>query len=225
MSRVPDLSDDFFDAWADMSARLGMDALDLARVAFAETGMYQRHPRVPQFGIWPFIESTLRRMGWQGSMLDFTAQPAIEQLPWMERYLQPYRGRLTNDGLVYVATFLPARLGAATAGGDGYVLTAAGDGTAFYEQNRILDRDGNGTITVGDLRRHLEIQDRGARWDGIRAEVEARGGRGGSLYTPAAARNGRVLLVLAALAGGAWYFYSNADGVRLRRRAERALPF
>lgn len=175
---APDLSADFYDAWTAGMRGLGLDPLDIARVAFAETGMFQRHPRNPQIGVWPFIPSTLRSMGWTGTAAEFTAQPPEDQVPWVVRYLAPNARFLTNDGLVYVDTFLPAKVRAASQSDDSFVLTSQGDGTGFYENNKILDRDGDGSITVGDLRTWLVTQDRGARWDTIESELRARGASG-----------------------------------------------
>lgn len=222
---APDLSPRFYDEWVALARRQGVDPLDLARVSFAETGMYRRHPRNPRAGVWPFIESTLRRQGWQGSGVDFTALDPVDQiLPWLEDYLRPYAGLLRDEGMVYVAMFLPAHLRRASQSNDAYVLTRAGEPSRFYEQNTILDRDGDGAIDVGDLRRHIAIMTGmgGARWQAIEGELRARGA-GGSPVTrvASAARRGLTPLLLAAAAAGAWYLYYTTDGRRLRQRAER----
>ena len=222
---APDLSPSFYDAWVAMAARLGVDPLALARVSFAETGMFQRHPRNAAAGVWPFIESTLRRLGWPGTAREFTElSPEQQIVPWMERYLQPNRAFLRDDAMVYVAMFLPARLQGAFSGGDDFVLTRRGESTGFYEANPILDRNGDGLITVGDLRRHMDIQDVGDRWRTIEAEMRARGG-GRSLPVPAAASRVPVAAVVLLGAGGAafWYLYMNTEGIRARQRAERSL--
>lgn len=199
-----DLSDAFLDAWTLDMRGLGLDPLDVARVAYAETGMYQRHPRNAGIGIWPFVPSTLARLGWTGTAEEFTAQSPEAQLPWIVRYLHPYASYLTNDGLVYVATFLPAHLKAAAASDDSYVLTREGDGTGFYESNRILDRNHDGVITVGDLRRHLDIQDQGARYEAIAAALRARGATG-SRRVPLLVGIGLPTLAgVALLAWGVW---------------------
>lgn len=220
---APDLDARFYDEWVAMSRRLGVDPIDLARVSFAETGMFRRHPRNPNAGVWPFIESTLHRQGWRGSALDFTAQDPVSQiLPWFEDYIRPYAPLLRDDGMVYVAMFLPARLPAASQSDDSFVMTSRGDGTNFYEWNPILDRNADGVITVGDLRQHIDIQTQGggARWRTIESELRARGaGRSPALVT--AAHRNFVPIALAATLLGAWYFYGNADGQRLRQRAER----
>ena len=223
---APDLSPSFYDAWTAMAARLGVDPLALARVSFAETGMYQRHPRNAAAGVWPFIESTLRRLGWAGSAVEFTAlSPEQQIVPWMERYLQPYRSYLRDDAMVYVAMFLPSRLPGAYATGDDFVLTRRGESSGFYEANPILDRNGDGTITVGDLRRHMDLQDVGDRWRTIEGEMRARGG-GRSLSLPTAAASRAPIAAAVLLGAGVtalWYFSTNAQGIRAREGAERSL--
>ena len=222
---APDLSPSFHDAWVAMARRLGVDPWALARVSFAETGMYQRHPRNAAAGVWPFIESTLRRLGWPGTAVEFTALSPEQQLPLMERYLQPYRAYLRDDAMVYVAMFLPARLSGAFASDDNFVLTRRGEN--FYEANRILDRNADGIITVGDLRQHLNIQDVGDRWRTIDAEMRARGG-GWSMPAPsrALASSGVPVAAAVLLATGVtalWYLYAHSNGIRVRERAERSL--
>lgn len=219
---APDLSPAFYDAWAAMARRLGVDPIALARSSFAETGMYRRHPGNPRAGVWPFIEPTLHRLGWQGSALDFTALLPEDQLPYMERYLQPYVGRLRDDAMVYVVMFLPARLNGALASDDSFVMTSRGDGTGFYESNPVLDRNGDGRITVGDLRTWMDTQDRGARWGAIEGELRARGGTGGVFRSPALATARRFLpLAIAMGALGAYWLYATGDGARFRMRARR----
>ena len=221
---APDLSPAFYDAWTAMARRLGVDPIALARSSFAETGMYRRHPVNRRAGVWPFIESTLHNLGWQGTAEEFTALPPEDQLQYMERYLQPYAGRLRDDAMVYVVMFLPARLNGALAGDDSFVMTSRGDGTNFYEWNPVLDRNGDGVITVGDLRTWMDTQDRGARWATIEGELRARGATGGPGRPSAAIIPGRgsfLPLALAVGLAGAWYLYGTDDGVALRRRAGR----
>lgn len=219
---APDLSPAFYDAWVAMAARLGVDPLDIARVAYAETGILQRatDPRSNAGGIFPFMPSTLRRLGWTGTPEEFRELSPRDQIPWVERYLAPYAPYLKNDGLVYLATFTPAYLADGANEGDGFVI--ARQGSKIYDQNTILDRNGDGAITVGDLRQHLLIMDRGARYDTIDAELRARGG-GGRGGAPAPGRASFVPLVLALGLVGAYYLYATDDGAAARRRATRTL--
>ena len=219
----------FYDAWTAMARRLGADPLDMARVAYAETGMNPRafDPRSNAGGLIGFMPSILRGLGWTGTPEQFRELSAIEQIPYVERYYRPYVGMLRNDGLVYVANFLPSRLPRASVSDDSFVMTSRGDGTGYYDANRILDRDGNGAITVGDLRQHLAIQNVGSRYQAIESELRARGaGSGGGTSVLSAARSRISPLAIAALAAsavGLWYLYGTDEGSRIRRRGERSI--
>lgn len=171
---APDLTTDFYHAWVDAMRRLGADPLDVARVAYAETGMYQRarDPRTNAGAVFPFMPDTLRRLGWTGTMEQFRELSPVSQVPWVEKYLRPYAPYLKNEGLVYVATFTPGLLAEAARTGDPYVIAGAeGPRSNIYAANRILDRNQDGVIDVADLRRHLDIQDRGARWETIAGSI------------------------------------------------------
>lgn len=219
---APDLAPDFYDAWVAMARRLGADPLDIARVAHAETAMLQRatDPRSNAGGIFPFMPSTLRGLGWTGTPEQFRELSPVEQLPWVERYLAPHAGYLKNDGLVYVVTFTPAYIQRAAASDDSFVIARAGSN--IYDSNRILDRNGDGAITTGDLRVHLAAQNRGPRFATIEQELRARGS-GGSPAIAGAARRNFVPLAIALGALGTWYLYGTAEGRRLRQGAERRI--
>ena len=224
----PDLTPAFFDAWTAMARRLGADPLDMARIAHAESGMNPRafHPGSNAGGLIGFMPEILRGLGWTGSPEEFRQLSATDQIPYVERYYQPYRGLLRNEGLIYVANFLPSRLPRAAQSDDSFVVSQSGD--PYYGSNRILDRNGDGRITVGDLRAHLAIQNRGGRYQAIESELRARGAGGSSpTITPGGRRVPAVpaaLLVLAAAsAASVWYLYGTRDGARIRERAERAV--
>lgn len=218
---TPDLSSGFYDAWTAMARRLDADPLDIARVAHAESGLRSTavDRRSNAGGLIGFMPHILTGLGWTGTPEEFRQLSPTEQVPYVERYYRPYSGMLKNDGLVYVANFLPSRLPRAAQSDDSFVLTRAGE--VYYDSNRILDRDGDGTITVGDLRRHLTIQNQGPRYATIESELRARGA-GGSMV----ARQARSLLVPAVLgltALGAWYLYYDRKGIALRTRTEQKL--
>lgn len=182
-SAPPDLSDSFFTRWALMCQRLDVAPLDLMRVAYSESSVRANahNPHGDAVGLIQFMPATLLGLGWTRGWQAFSQLPADEQVSYVERYFRPWAHRmgiggqsipqLTSDALCYVATFLPSCLAGAVAAGEGagdYVLCAAAGPMAWaYAANKVLDRDGDGAITVGDLARHLEIQCRGARYDAI----------------------------------------------------------
>lgn len=208
-----DLGPDFFAAWRAMSARLRADPLAIAAVAHAETGLSASiyDPRTNAGGLIGFMPSILQGLGWRGTPEEFRRLRAVDQIPYVERYYAPYRNfDLTNPGVVYAINFLPARVARAQAAGDVGVLTQAGEN--YYDQNRILDRNGDGSITIGDLRQHLSAQNRGPRWDAIRAGIGSQS---------ATATRSIVPLAIAAGALGAWWLYLTDGGAAFRQRARR----
>lgn len=210
----------FFADWNAMAARLNADPLAMAAVAHAETGMRPGafDPRSNAGGLIGFMPSILQGLGWSGTPEAFRELSAREQIPYVERYYRPYAGYgLTNPGIVYAFNFLPARAQRVASQGDAGVLTQAGEN--YYDVNRILDRNSDGVITIGDLRQHLAIQNHGARWNAIVAGVGSRPGP--ALAARAASYALPIALATAAL--GAYYLYATTDGAALRRRAERGL--
>ena len=209
----------FFADWKAMAARLGANPLAIAAVAHAETGMRPAafDPRSNAGGLIGFMPFILRGLGWTGTPEEFRQLSAREQIPYVERYYRPYaRYGLTNPGIVYAFNFLPARAQRAVSQGDAGVLTRAGE--SYYDVNRILDRNGDGAITIGDLQQHLAIQNHGARWNAI---VE---GIGSQYLTPAS--DPRRALVAAAAIGALtwWYLYRTDSGASLRRGLSNLTP-
>ena len=85
-----------------------------------------------------------------------------DQLPYVLQFFQRHRWRVPGDA--YVATFWPAALGK----GDGEVIARKGEidptlKADVYAVNRGLDTDGDGVITVGDVRAKLLRAIGGAR--------------------------------------------------------------
>lgn len=193
---APDLTPSFYRAWVTQLLAAGLDPFAVARVAYAETGMRQRATDASSNagGIFPFMPATLKGLGWTGTPEEFRNLTPEQQVPYVVRYLKPYAPSLKNDGLVYVATFLPAYLKAASAGGDSYAFP-----DKYYKDNAILDRNHDGVITVGDLRAHLAIQDVGARYEEIAANVRA--------LAPAAGLSLAAIAGVGLVAWGAWSYF------------------
>jgi hypothetical protein len=69
---------------------------------------------------------------------------AVEQLDWVEKYFEQYKGRIKNLGDAYMAVFAPVGLGKP----DSTVLYTAP--SAAYNANAPLDTQRKGYITRGD---------------------------------------------------------------------------
>lgn len=179
----PDLSDSFFLRWLAMCQRLEVSPLNPLRVAYSESGCSARahNPGGNAVGLVQFMPQTLANLGWHAGWEAFAALPAEDQVPYVEAYFRPYAHRiglggqgiaqLTSDAHCYVATFLPACLPSVVAAGDAaehvVLCGAVGPLSWAYRDNKVLDADGDGLITVGDLGAHLAKQCKGARYDAI----------------------------------------------------------
>ncbi len=90
-------------------------------------------------GLIQFMAATAQNMGTTTAAL--AAMSGVEQLDWVERYFQPYKGRLKTLDDLYMAILWPAAVGK----DPDYVLFRKG--TLAYTQNAGLDSDKSGTIT------------------------------------------------------------------------------
>ena len=90
-------------------------------------------------------------------------EPIRRQLARARAYYRPHRGRLVSPGAVYLATFLPALMAHAS---DPDFVTCAADGPLAwaYRDNKVLDVDRDGKITVADLTAKIRAAQTGVRW-------------------------------------------------------------
>ena len=169
-----DLPDAFFAGVREVAAQIGAQPLHLLQVMMAESGIRPaaHNPHGHASGLIQFMPATLVRLGWTAGHEAFRQLGAVEQLPFVLRFYQPYRAAgLTSTARLYQATFLPATL---ALGSDPDTVLAGRDGPypAAYAGNRGLDRRGDGTIRVSDLTAAVERQCRGPRWEEARARLE-----------------------------------------------------
>lgn len=93
-------------------------------------------------GLLQFMPSTARAMGTSTRAL--ANMSAVEQLDYVEKYFEPYVGRINNLGDMYMAVLWPAGIGKA----DSWVMWTSG--SIEYTQNAGLDTNHDGTITRGE---------------------------------------------------------------------------
>jgi peptidoglycan hydrolase-like protein with peptidoglycan-binding domain len=94
-------------------------------------------------GLIQFMPSTATALGTSTTALkQMTFQ---EQLPYVQRYFAPHRGKLHSLEDTYLAVFYPAFIGES----DDTVLGHVG--SAIYDQNSGFDRDGKGYVTKSDI--------------------------------------------------------------------------
>lgn len=188
-ARTQDHGESFYPKWVAMAERLEAAPLDLACVAFSESGMYARaandgppgkraEEQYHASGLIQFMGPTLRILGWTYGYQAFRALTADAQLPYVERYFRSYIGRLTSRALVYTATFVPGSLVDAQRGGPDFVLVQKDGrlGWAYSANARAFDANGDYKITVQELENAIARNCVGPRWNEI--EVRLRQAQG-----------------------------------------------
>lgn len=148
------LSETLAQALDAMAQRHGWDPKAIAAVIHVETvGTFSpsiRNPASGATGLIQFMPATARALG--TSTEELARMSAVEQLPFVERYLeQTLRGRRHLRRVdYYLAVFYPAAIGLAL---DTPFLR---EGSKEYEANRqAFDREGKGYIEPADLDRAL----------------------------------------------------------------------
>ena len=142
-------------AIAQTAWRLGVRKEDLtAVIAFETGGSFRPDSRNPQSGatgLIQFMPQTARELG--TSTEELAAMSAVEQMQYVERYLQPFRDRFKSSQDLYAAVLWPRAVGKE----DAYPLFSKG--SKAYAQNRGLDTDQDGTVT-----KHEAAQKALKRW-------------------------------------------------------------
>jgi len=164
-------SDRFLVDGAAMSERLGIFWPDLLRVMNLESGISPSAGLgVPghAIGVIQLMPANLQGVGWRGTREEFGSLSDFDQLPYVEKFLQPLaRFNLHSDGRIHQALFVPATLhlpelfpdrpdtvlAAANASGlpRGLNVQLTDALVNAYHANSGFDRARKGFITVQDL--------------------------------------------------------------------------
>ena len=140
------VSPDFRRKAVAVAQRLGLDPSTLMAVMAFETGR-RFHPatvnrRSGATGLIQFMPKTAEALGTSTRAL--AAMSAVRQLDFVEKYLIPSAGKMTDLPSAYMAVLWPVAVRKPLS----HVLFAAG--TAAYEQNRGLDADKDGKVTKAE---------------------------------------------------------------------------
>lgn len=126
--------------------RLGLDPSVLMAVMAFETGRQFSSATVNRrsgaTGLIQFMPKTAASLGTSTKAL--AAMSEVRQLDYVEKYLKPYAGRMTDLPSAYMAVLWPAAVGKPLS----HVLFAAP--STAYEQNKGLDTDKDGKITKAE---------------------------------------------------------------------------
>lgn len=96
-----------------------------------------------------FLPSTATGLGTSVEIL--RQMTAVEQLGYVEKYFQPYKGKLASVDDVYMAILWPKAIGQPS----DYVLFATP--SLEYSQNRGLDLNGDGMITKAEASEKVQL--------------------------------------------------------------------
>lgn len=228
-AKTQDLAPSFFRGVAAMAERMrakgaGIDGDDLLAVWNAESQVksVQNGAGAPYYGLNQMGREQMRGAGFTGDPAAYLALGVEGQLPYVERYYTNATGGrlnlLQDSADLYVANFLPAFL-PKVAADPSFVLARRDDPATpgnedpngWYRWNKVLDPDGDGTITKADLKRAIARAQQaagpaGERWLEIRRRYHAEGGA----PEPVAGKAGVVLGVLAVMGAAAWWFSRTA---------------
>jgi hypothetical protein len=138
----------------DISDALGCDPSYLMAAMAFETGESFSPSVINRTsgatGLVQFMPSTARSLGTTSSAL--AAMTAEAQLGFVQKYLQPFRGRMKSLSDVYMTILFPAAVGKP----DAFVLFS--NPSIAYEQNAGLDVNHDGHITKGEAASKVQAE-------------------------------------------------------------------
>lgn len=147
---------DFNSKLEKVATALGVDKNSLIAIMKQESGLNPQavNRMSGATGLIQFMPNTARQLG--TSVQELRSMSAVEQLDYVYKYFKMVGVRPgMSTGDLYIAVFMPAALGK----GDDHVLGQAGAqgfSGAVYDQNRGLDRNRDGIITVADAKQSVE---------------------------------------------------------------------
>lgn len=144
---------DFKRTVIEIAGRLAIDPNHLMAIIAFETGRSFDPATVNRAGsgatgLIQFMPATARDLGTTTATL--ARMSAIEQLAYVEKYLRPYAGRMTDLPSAYMAVLYPR----AVSKSPDHVLFRKG--SVAYKLNRGLDANGNGQVTKAEAAARVE---------------------------------------------------------------------
>ncbi len=175
MTRSEDWTDDDVHEFVAICERIEAATLDVLSVMFSESEARAtaHNPHGDAVGLIQWMPDTRKNMGFRGDWHEFAAKGVGGQLPFVERYLAPHRGKFTSAGMVYLTVFLPACLSWPEIGPLTVITSLHGPFAFAYLPNKVFDREERGYITVQDLTDSTERASHGPRWEELSARVLA----------------------------------------------------
>jgi hypothetical protein len=130
----------------EIGTNLNIDPSWLMSVMGFETGYTFspsiKNPGSSATGLIQFVSSTAKSMGTSTTQL--ARMTAVQQLDYVEKYFNQYKGKINNLGDCYMAVFWPVAIGKP----DSYVIATSP--SSVYNSNSGLDVNYDGKITRGE---------------------------------------------------------------------------
>lgn len=141
-SHLPDQKT-FLARLSSVAAYLGVSENALLGVMFIESGIkpYKQNQSSKAAGLIQFMPKTCTELGTTTEKV--LAMSATQQLCLVQKYLAPYRGRMTSFLDLYLCVFYPSAVGQP----DSYQI-----GKNATKQNSAFDLDKDGIITRGEIK-------------------------------------------------------------------------
>lgn len=112
---------------------------------------YAKNSKSGAFGLIQFMPSTMASMGISEALL--RSKTATDQLQYVQKYLQPYKGKIKDVYDLYAAVFFPVLIGKPVS----YVLeTSRLSASLIAKSNPLFDLDKNSRITKLEFMRYIE---------------------------------------------------------------------
>lgn len=133
-----------------VASRLSADPNHLLTVMQLESGIdpAATNPTGGATGLIQFMPSTAKSLGTTTAQL--REMKDVDQLEYVYAFYRPYAGRMKRPGDVYMVTFYPALAFR------GKETVIARKGEKVYDQNKGLDVNKDGILTVGDVESKAE---------------------------------------------------------------------
>lgn len=143
----------FTDKVKTISQQLGIDPNWLMVVMYAESRLNHRavNPTSNATGLIQFMPNTAKSLN--TSVEQLKAMTNIDQLDIVYQYYLPYRYRMKSVYDLYLATFFPLAIGKP----DEWIMRSKRlSAKLIAQQNRIIDRNRNGEITVAEFKAYVD---------------------------------------------------------------------
>ena len=151
-SKVPiSYRNDFIIKVREVSNRLGIDPNWLMAIMYTESARTfspSIQNSIGATGLIQFMPSTARGLG--TTTTELKNMSAVEQLDWVEKYLNVYKNKLKSYVDTYFAIFFPLAIGKP----DNFVLQGAGlSSSIIAKQNPLFNTNKDGKIEVWEVKK------------------------------------------------------------------------